>query len=279
MARRAGNRTLGCFEGSAVRWRRRRWWRRGWATGTTGPITRAGRPEARPFRFLTGTGGPKAGATGPETGAHRRTVMHHAWAMVVMVPAPTVAAEVDTGAEDDGGDEDRSGDDHHPGRGLVEPVRRRGRRRRWGGGWRLAHTDQSCPKTTPAAALREGRRPVTRGRTGLPAGWGRRCLGAHRGRQLTGSSLVWAGSHRPWAAVVALVEHRVLAVMPVMSMAVVSARAAAADPDSGEEDRRDDEDDAGNDRDPGREPVQPVGLGLTRRCRWGGCGDRCFAHG
>ncbi len=265
-----------------MRWRRRRrrWWRRRWwPAGPARAIARAGRPGTWPVWFRTGTRWPETGPARPEIGTHRRAVMHHARAMAV-VPVPTAAAEVNTGAEDDGGDEDGSGDDHHPGRGLVEPVRRwrRRRRRSLGGDWRLAHTDQSCPRTTPAAALREGRRPVARGRDGLPAGWGRRGLGAHRWRQLTGSSLVRAGSHRSRAAVVALVKHRVLAVVAVMSMAVVPARTAAADPDSGQEDRRDDEDDAGDDRDPGREPVEPVGLGLTRRCRRRGCGDGCFAH-
>src|SRR5690625_1473736 len=104
----------------AVR-RSRRWRRnRGRPARATWSITRSGGPETRPGRFVSGTGGPETG---------RWTVMHHARTVMPAVPVPAVAGEIDGGAAHHRGDEDRSGDDHHPGRGLVQPVRLV--RRRW----------------------------------------------------------------------------------------------------------------------------------------------------
>ncbi|AEF37988.1 hypothetical protein JDM601_3988 [Mycolicibacter sinensis] len=257
---------------------------------TAGRITRAGGTEPRPARFV-------AGAGGPEAGAHRRAVVHHA--MPVLVSVPTTVAEVAAGAEDHRGDEYGPGDDHHPRCGLIQPVRFGRRCCRWRRWRRLrcrcfGHIAQSCLTTTPAAALREGRRLVVRAR-GLPARRGRRGAGDRR-RNLAGSR-AFRSRRRPHPAgavvgtlagtvvealvkplVEPLVEHR--AVMRAV-VAVVPARAALAGPHSGEEDRRDDEDDAGDDGHPGGEPIDPVRLRLggAGRCGRRSRGFGCFAHG
>jgi hypothetical protein len=68
--------------------------------------------------------------------------------------------------------------------------------------------------------------------------------------------------------------------MPVMVAAVVAV--VSGDPEAGEEDRRDDEQDAGHDHHPCREPVQPIRFNrFGRRCGGRvrrGWGFRCFSH-
>lgn len=71
-------------------------------------------------------------------------------------------------------------------------------------------------------------------------------------------------------------------VVPVVASMVT----VAGDFEAGEENGRDDEQDPGDDHDPRREPVQPIGLDRCRRWHSGGSGDRsrpgwgfrCFTH-
>lgn len=76
-----------------------------------------------------------------------------------------------------------------------------------------------------------------------------------------------------------LLAHRV--VVPPVVMAVVMSQ--VGDFEAGKEDAQDDEHDAGDDHDPGRESVEPIGFdrhgrrlsGDCGRCCWG---VRCFTH-
>jgi hypothetical protein len=79
--------------------------------------------------------------------------------------------------------------------------------------------------------------------------------------------------HATWA-------HGVGAVVPVMASVVA---VVAGDPEAGEENGRDDEQDASDDHNPRREPVEPVRFSRLRRMRSGdrsrpGWGFRCFTH-
>ena len=99
----------------------------------------------------------------------------------------------------------------------------------------------------------------------------------HVRRSRTAGPLVQAGA----LAVVlrATVAHRV--VVPTVVMASVMPQ--VGDLEAGKEDAQDDEHDAGDDSDPSRESVEPIGFdrhgrrlrGDCGRCCWG---VRCFAH-
>jgi hypothetical protein len=74
-------------------------------------------------------------------------------------------------------------------------------------------------------------------------------------------------------------DHRVvMAVVPVMAVVTVVAR----DAEAGEENRRDDEQDPGDDHNPRSKPVEPIRLsrGSWRWCDRGRCGGgfRKFTH-
>lgn len=78
----------------------------------------------------------------------------------------------------------------------------------------------------------------------------------------------------------ALVEHCGVG-MPVMVAAVMSV--VSGDPEAGEEDGRDDEQDAGHDHHPGSQSVEPIRFNRLGRWRGGnrgrrGWGFRCFTH-
>jgi hypothetical protein len=81
----------------------------------------------------------------------------------------------------------------------------------------------------------------------------------------------WAVVHVPWTHAVVL-PHVVVASVVVMM---------AGDLEAGEEDGRDDEQDAGDDHDPRREPVEPIRFDWLSCWRGGDRsrpGFRCFTH-
>src|SRR5579875_770469 len=173
--------------------------------------------------------------------------------------------------QDRRGDEDDSRDDRDPSRYLVEPV----------GPRRCLSHPRMMPQTagmsqtvgSPAPHLRDAGLVVMPLRAG-------RSRGRRDGlRRLPGSGDTGAGAASTLrTAVPAVMEHRGV----VMSVVVPVVALMAGDPEAGEENGRDDEQNAGHNHDPGREPVEPVRLLRGGRRRSGGrpCGwcFRCFTH-